>query len=747
MVRAEFIYRLILASDKKNYAAHHFLGLISLQRGDCAAAEESIRKALKLNPRYADGHCDLELTLQKLGRRTEALKSYDRALALEPQYADAHYNRGTLQKELRRFAEALASFDKALALRPDYVDAHLNRGSDSSSSKQFDDALTSFDRALALKPNYAEAHFNSANVLRNLRRYEDALVSYDRAVALKPNYAEAYSNRGNMLLNLRRFAEALASYDKALAIRSDYAEPHINRGNALKELKRYAEALASYDRALAIKPDYAEVHFNRGLVLYALKRYEEAIASYDEASFIRSDGTLKNVQGCRLCSKMQICDWTNIEAERSDLFAAMRKAEDFPWPFQTLAFSGAPSKPLRSARHFIAQYIVPPSPSRYGTRSAMHTTKFVSPTCREIFTGTLWGMRLWACLSSTIARDSSRVAISLMYRKDQIAERIKDAFEIYIDAAERSDREIAELIWQLEIDILVDLSGFTGGNRVGVFAHRPAPIQVNYLAYPGTMGASYFDYIVADPTVIPQDHRAYYTEQIVWLPESYHVNDNRRPTPDNIPTRRECGLPDNAFVFCCFNNPHKITPEMFDIWMRLLCSIENSVAWVYAPNPLVLTNLRREAERRGVAAERLIAAPRKPFADHLARYRQADLFLDTLPYNAHTTANDALWAGLPVLTCLGESFAGRVGASLLGAIGLPELITRSLEEYEALALRLARDPSLLSSIKTKLACNRDTHPLFDTERSTRHIEAAYKMMWEKYQRGEPAAGFTVQPID
>ena len=746
MVRAEFIYRLILASDKKNYAAHHFLGLISLQRGDCAAAEESIRKALKLNPRYADGHCNLGLTLQKLGRRTEALKSYDRALALEPQYADAHYNRGTLQKELRRFAEALASFDKALALRPDYVDAHLNRGSVLQELKRFDDALTSFDRALALKPNYAEAHFNSANVLRTLRRYEDALVSYDRAVALKPNYAEAYSNRGNMLLNLRRFAEALASYDKALAIRSDYAEPHINRGNALKELKRYAEALASYDRALAIKPDYAEVHFNRGLVLYALKRYEEAIASYDEASFIRSDGTLKNVQGCRLYSKMQICDWTNIEAERSDLFAAMRKAEDFPWPFQTLAFSGAPSEQLRSARHFVADSCPPVAKPLWNEERYAHDKIRIA-----YMSGDFYGHPVgYAAVGMFEQHDRARfepVAISLMYRKDQIAERIKDAFEIYIDAAERSDREIAELIWQLEIDILVDLSGFTGGNRVGVFAHRPAPIQVNYLAYPGTMGASYFDYIVADPTVIPQDHRAYYTEQIVWLPESYHVNDNRRPTPDNIPTRRECGLPDNAFVFCCFNNPHKITPEMFDIWMRLLCSIENSVAWVYAPNPLVLTNLRREAERRGVAAERLIAAPRKPFADHLARYRQADLFLDTLPYNAHTTANDALWAGLPVLTCLGESFAGRVGASLLGAIGLPELITRSLEEYEALALRLARDPSLLSSIKTKLECNCDTHPLFDTERSTRHIEAAYKMMWEKYQRGEPAAGFTVQPID
>ncbi len=684
--------------------------------------------------------------LQKLGRSEEALKSYDKALALEPSYGDAHYNRGAVLKELGRFAQALASFDKALAIKPDYVDAHLNRGSVLQELKRFGDALTSFDRALALKPNYAEAHFNRANVLRNLRRYEDALVSYDRAVALKPNYAEAYSNRGNMLLNLRRFAEALASYDKALAIRSDYAEPHTNRGNALKELKRYAEALASYDQALAIKPDYAEVHFNRGLVLYALQRYEEAIASYDKALSIKSADALNNAQGCRLYAKMQICDWTNIAAERSDLFAAVGKGVDFPWPFQMLAFSGSPPDQLRCARHFVADSCPPSAKPLWNGEGYAHDKIRIAYMSGDFY-GHPVGYAVAGMFEQHDRAQFEPVAISLMYREDQIAERIKNAFEVYIDAAERSDREIAELIRQLEIDILVDLSGFTGGNRVGVFAHRPAPIQVNYLAYPGTMGASYFDYIVADPTVIPDEHRGYYDERVVWLPGSYHVNDNRRPNLDSTPTRRECGLPDNAFVFCCFNNPHKITPEIFDIWMRLLCTIENSVAWMYAPNPSVLANLRREAERRGVAAERLIAAPRVPFADHLARHRQADLFLDTLPYNAHTTANDALWAGLPVLTCLGEGFAGRVGASLLEAIGLPELITRSLEEYEALALRLAQDPILLASLKTKLARNCDTHPLFDTERSTRHIEAAFKMMWEKYQRGEPAAGFTVQPID
>lgn len=743
--RAEFLYRLVLASDKKNPAAMHFLGLISLQRGDYDAAEQSIRKSLRLNPKYPDAHCNLGFVLQKLGRREEALKSYDRAAALELGYADAHYNRGTVLKELGQFEAALAAYNKALASKPDHVDAHLNRGSVLQELKRFDDALADFDTALAFKPNYAEAHFNRANILRELRRYEEALASFDRALALKSDYAEALANRGNVLLKLKRFAEALISYEKALAIKPDYAEPLVNRGNALKELRRFPEALASYDQALAIKPDYAEVHFNRGLVLYALMRYAEAVASYDKASSLKSVDTLQNVQGCRLYAKLQICDWDGIDADRSEILTAVEKGTDFPWPFQMLAFSPSSKHHLSCARHFVAERHPPADKPLWDGERYAHDKIRVAYVSGDFY-GHPVGYAVAGMFEQHDRAQFEPVAISLMYRDDDVARRIKSAFDLYFDVAERSDRDVAELIRQLEIDIVVDLLGFTGGNRTDIFAHRPAPIQVNYLAYPGTMGARYFDYLVADRTVIPQDHRAYYDEQVVWLPDSYHVNDNRRPTIETIPTRRECGLPETAFVFCCFNNPHKITPEMFDIWMQLLRAVKDSVAWMYAPNTSLSANLQREAERRGVGAERLIFAPRKPFAEHLARHRQADLFLDTLPYNAHTTANDALWAGLPVLTCLGESFPGRVGASLLNAIGLPELVTRSLEEYQALAIKLAEEPLLLASIKTKLARNRDSQPLFDTQRSTRHIEAALRTMWTKHQAGEPAAAFTIEPI-
>ena len=325
--------------------------------------------------------------------------------------------------------------------------------------------------------------------------------------------------------------------------------------------------------------------------------------------------------------------------------------------------------------------------------------------------------------------------------------RIRSAAENFIDVRGMPDSAVAEFIRRREIDILVDLSGFTQDNRFSVFARRVSPLQVNFLCYTGTMGADCMDYIIADPTVIPKDHFQFYSEKVVWLPDTYQANDRSRPIAGRRPTRSECNLPDAAFAFCCFNATYKITPEVFAVWMRLLAKREGSVLWLLETNPTAAQNLRREAEAHGITPKRLIFAPAMPLADHMARIGLADLFVDTLPYNAHTTASDALWAGVPVLTCLGDTFAGRVAASLLKAVGLPELITASLEDYEALAIKLAREPSFLTAIKAKLAGNRDTYPLFDTARFARHIEAAYMTMWERQQKGAPPQGFAVDPIN
>jgi predicted O-linked N-acetylglucosamine transferase (SPINDLY family) len=322
--------------------------------------------------------------------------------------------------------------------------------------------------------------------------------------------------------------------------------------------------------------------------------------------------------------------------------------------------------------------------------------------------------------------------------------RLEKAFDVFVDGTAQSDSELAEFIHESEIDILVNLNGYFGLDRTGVFAMRPVPVQVNYLGYPGTMGAPYMDYIIADSHVIPHDERVHYSECVCYLPDTYQPNDRKKAVSGRIFSRAECALPETGVIFCCFNNNHKILPAMFDVWMRLLAGVDGSVLWLLEGNAVVRRNLMAEAERRGISSERLVFAPMLPLADHLSREKLADIFLDTLPHNAHTTASDALWCGIPLVTCLGETFAGRVAASLLNAIGLPELITTSLQDYEELALKLARDPALLDAVKAKLARNKDGAALFDTPRFTRYIEDAYRVMCERAERGLPPAGFVVE---
>ena len=322
-------------------------------------------------------------------------------------------------------------------------------------------------------------------------------------------------------------------------------------------------------------------------------------------------------------------------------------------------------------------------------------------------------------------------------------QRLARAFDRFLDVSKMPYRQAAELIHADQIDVLVDLTGYTGPTRSMILAHRPAPIQVNYLGYPSTMGADFIDYIIVDRFVVPADQQPFFSEKLVHLPDCYQCNDNKRPIAAHAPLRADFRLPADAFVFCCFNNAYKITPDFFDIWMRLLRAVPGSVLWLLAYNEWAKENLAREAAARGVDPARIVFAPILPVPEHLARLRLADLFLDTLPYNAHTTASDALWAGLPLVTCVGDTFAGRVAGSLLRAVGLPELVTSSLEEYEALALRLARDPTFLAGLRARLANNRLTCPLFDTARFTRNLEEAYCQMHQRWVEGLAPAAFAV----
>lgn len=743
-------------------------------------AIKSTDRALAINPNYLEAYIPRGAALLTGKRYAEALESYERAIRLNPNLAIAWLGRGNVLVELKRYDEALATYDKALALKPDLAEAWLGRGNAFFKLKRYDQAFGAYDKALTFNPRFAQARLGRGNVLVDLKRYGEALSAYDQAVALKSDLAEAWLGRGNALLKLKRHDEAFAACDKALAIAPDVAEAWLARGNVFAEIRRNDEAWASYQKALARKPDLAEAWVGGGRVLAALhrhdeaigaydkahaldpglaeawlgrgsvflelKRYDEAIAAYDKAIACKPD--LDYVAGARLHAKQLICDWTNFDAEWQRLLSAVRSGAAAVEPFALIAGPSSLADHLKSAQIYIADQF-PRSVARIwqGERFSHQRIRvaYLSADFREHPVAHL--------IASLIERhDCTRfevIAIALgADDQSDMRARLKRAFDRFVDVDGKSDRDVALLIRELEVDIVVDLMGFTAGCRPAILAFRSAPVQVNYLSYPGIVGTGHIDYILADRFVIPEDHRALFHEPVVYLPDTYLGYDAKQRMSERIPTRAELGLPETGFVFCAYNNNFKILPQAFDAWMRLLRQVPGSVLWLSGANATAVNNLRREATARGVDPDRLCFAPFvREISDHLARYRLVDLFLDTLPFNAHTTACDALWAGVPVLTCLGPTFVGRVAASLLSAVGLPELITNSMAEYEALALHLATDAALLAGIKAKLERHRDTHPLFDSGRFTRHVEHAFTQMWQRSQRGEPPASFAVEPVD
>src|ERR1700683_788284 len=719
---------------RPDYAEAHSnrgVALQELRRYDDAL--DSYARALEIRPDYAEAYNNRGIALQELRRFDDALGSYARALEIRPDYAEAYNNRGDALRELKRFEDALGSYARALEIRPDYAEAHNNRGVALQELKRFEDALGSYARALEIKPDYADACNNRGNVLRELKRPDDALESYERALKLKPDYAEAYNNRGVALQELKRFDDALDSYARALEIKPDYAEACNNRGVALQEFKRFDDALDSYARALESKPDYAEAHSNLGVALQEVRRLEDALHSYERALKINPDCDW--LYGLWLYTRLQLCEWSDLASQVTAVVARIGQGKRATSPFPVLALIDSLSVQRGAAETWVRERhplsrALPPLEKR-GHRHDKIRVGYFSGDYRD---------HPVAFLTAEMfeKHDRSRFEVNAFSfgpdTQDEMRKRMERAFDRFIDVRGKSDLDVVRLARAMELDIAVDLGGFTEGCRPNVFALRAAPLQVNYLGYAGTMGAQYIDYIVADQTLIPKESREQYSERIVYLPNSYQVNDRKRPIADKEFSRAELGLPATGFVFCCFNNSYKINPDTFDGWMRILRQVTGSVLWLAAVNETAANNLRKEAESRGVAAGRLLFAKRMAsFAEHLARYRTADLFIDTLPYNAHATASDALWAGLPVLTRSGESYAARAGASLLNAIGLPELVTTTPEQYEATAIELASNPARLAEFKDRLRRNRLTMPLFDTEQFTRHLENAYTQMYERYQ--------------
>ena len=578
-------------------------------------------------------------------------------------------------------------------------------------------------------------------LLKDLGQLDLSIEAYRKALFIKSDYAEAYNNMGVTLQEQRKLKKAIKAFNKALAIRPEYASAYYNMGNALKDQGKLEEAIEAYNRALAIKPDYAKAHNNIGNALNDQGKLKEAMASYEKTLSLKPDYARARAQ--KLHMQAQMCDWRAIKKDLASLKTLGIEGKSVS-PFTVLSLEDMPERHrLRSERYAKENFSQKPLPA-----PAMPSKR--PDKLRIGYFSTDYGEHPVAYLIAKVLEQHNRDEFEVFgyslrgNQQVELRQRLINSFDRFVDVQKLSNKDVASKVRQDGIDIAIDLNGHTQYARTNIFAYRAAPIQINYLGFPGTMGADFMDYIVADRYIIPPENQKYFNEKILYLPNTYMPTDNSRKLSERHLTRGDMGLPEDAFVFCCFNNNYKITSSEFDIWMRLLNKVEGSVLWLRQSNQWSELNVKQEAQRRQVDPERVVFAGRVPMAEHLARQRLADLFIDTFSFNAHTTAAEALWAGLPVVTKTGKGFAARVAGSLLNSVGLPELITKNEHDYEILILELATIPSKLSKIRKKLAANLPKQALFDTEQYTKHIEDGYQQAYQNYFEGNAPKTITVQ---
>lgn len=689
LIGAGQAYAKILKSQPLHFDALHLSGLIAAQSGQLAVALQLISKAISINASNAPAHCNLGNVYLNLGDYESAINSYSMALSLKSSYEEAIYSRGLAQQKLGQFESAIRDYKKALEINSKHVGTLTNLGNVYQLQKKYDQAIENYGKAIALNLQVAEPFNNRGNLLHEQRRFQEALADFEKALSINPNYPEALSNRANTLFSLKQYDKALEGYNKAINLRPNYAEALHNRGNLYRELQHYELAMADYELALFIKPDY------------------------------------EYLKGVHFATKMNICDWRNLEAGWVDVCGDIEHSKKVIAPFMVIPISDSMDLQRKVAELWVNEkhpnQLVPEFKSKKGKDSKIIVGYF-SADFHEHAT-----MYLMAQLFEM--HDKGRFEIIGFSfgpdKQDSMRQRAVAAFDRFYDVRDKTDQEIAEFSRDLGLDIAVDLKGFTLDARTGIFSHRAAPIQINYLGYPGTMGAEFIDYIIADRIIIPEHLQSKYSEKVLYLPDCYQVNDQTRKIASTQYTRESLGLPGTGFIYSSFNANYKITPTVFDSWMRILTRIDGSILWLFEDNKKSASNLKLEAEKRGVDPCRIYFAQRAPLSEHLARQKVADLFLDTWPCNAHTTTSDALWAGLPVLTYAGEGFASRVAASLVSAVGLPEMVANSIQDFENLAVYFGGHPQELLAIRNKLKNNRLGSALFNSDIFTKNLESLY----------------------
>jgi predicted O-linked N-acetylglucosamine transferase (SPINDLY family) len=684
------------------------------------------------------------LSLFQAGRPDKAEKLARAVLAVEPRNADLLQFVATLCQSQEKFADAVALCAKAVAIAPHAAGAHYNLGTALMKQGQTEKAIASFEKALALAPASYDVLNNLALALTTADRASEAEAMAKRAIAMDAREPLAHNTLGLVLYKQMRLLEAVECFKAALA--RGYPEPGSvldKLGLALFGVGRLKAGIESLREALVHKPKALDIMVRLGNAQILAAQHLDAARTFDAAMRLAPRDPAP-VAGL-IFSRLHASAWT----EHGRLVAKAEKLLGNPSqelePFSVLSFSDDPAVHLRCSKSHAANFA-----SRARKLQGERVPDIEDRSRRRIriaYLSSDFKVHATMLLAAGLFEHHDRkrfetYAIAWAPDQSSMRRRAEAAFHEFIDVTTVPDAAVGELIREHGIDIAIDLNGYASKPRPAILVDRPAPIQVAYLGYPGTMGAQWIDYVIADRFVAPPEVSQYYSEKLVYLPGSYQINDDKRDAAGPAPERSQVGLPAHGFVFTSFNANNKITPDMFAIWMRLLKQTPGSVLWLLDHGELVRTNLRREAEAAGVDGQRLVFAPRLSMGEHASRLQCADLFLDTLPYNAHTTASDALWAGVPIVTCPGRSFQARVAGSLLHAVGLPEMIATSLADYEGIALRLAHDRDAYAAIRAKAAANRLTTPLFATERFTRNLEAAFEAMWLRWCQGLPPA-----PID
>lgn len=741
---AEAFYKQVLTLQPRHAGALHLLGVLTLQKGAVQQACELLGQSIRADGQIPQVHLDLGNALHAAQRFEQALTSYERAVALKADFLEARFNRVLVLQQLQRFEQAWRGCEEVLALQPNFVNALFTRGALLGSLQRYEEALAAYDRCLQLAPGHADAHNNRGALLLGMQRPEEALAAFDAAIRLAEHSPGAMTNRGVALSRLNRLEEAERAFALATTLEPHNHEAHLSRANVLRKLQRTEESLQCLDTVIKLRPDGADALLSRAETLTELSRYAEAAGCIIKLATLlpQKDYAI----GLRVYLQSVLCDWEGYSANARQLVEAVRAGKRAAYPFNFLSVSDSAAAQLRCARTFVKERY-PAAAPLYQGESYQHNrirVAYLSADLRDHPVATL----LAGVLELHDRERFELIGLALRPAEDSaMGRRIRAVFDEFIQVDQLPAAEIASLIRAREVDVLIDLMGFTSFCRTEVLALRPAPAQVSWLGFPGTLGASYIDYLLADSFVVPRSRCADYAEKIVWMPDCFQPNDRLQQLAHGLPVRSDYGLPETGVVFCSFNNQYKLTPGLFEVWMRVLREAPASVLWIFTDEQTAFENLCREAIRHGVEPGRLVAAARVPYAEHLARMHCADLYLDTFPFNGGTSTSDALRAGLPVLTLTGEAFAARMAGSLLNTLGLTELVTSNIDAYAKIAIELGRNPTALSDLRLRVTTSAARSALFDTGRFCRHLERAFSFMRERSQRREPPASFCVAPLE